>query len=143
MKRADISGELARCGLRGTKPRLSVLEVLEGSAAPLAVEEIYLALRERGVSANLSTVYRILEALCEKNLAAKLTIPGDPRTFFEYSRAAHRHYLICLDCRRIVPLERCPLAGYEAQLARETGYSVSGHKLVVYGRCPDCRGMER
>lgn len=139
MKRADTAGDLARCGLRSTRPRLTVLRILEESDAPLSVEQIYLALPERGVSANLSTVYRILEALSEKGLAAKLSIPGDPRTFFEYNRAAHRHYLICLGCREILPLERCPLAGYEALLQQETGYTVCGHKLVVYGYCPTCR----
>ena len=139
MKCEDTAGDLARSGLRSTKPRLTVLRVLEESDAPLSVEQIYLALPERGVSANLSTVYRILEALSEKGLAAKLSIPGDPRTFFEYNRAAHRHYLICLGCREIVSLAHCPLAGYETKLQEETGYSVCGHKLVVYGYCPACR----
>ena len=138
MKRND-PGALARSGLRSTRQRVVVLDILEKSDAPLAVEQIYLELRNRGVAANLSTVYRILEALIEKNLAASLNIPGDPRAFFEYNHAAHRHYLVCLGCRSIRPLESCPLAEYEKRIERETEYSVSGHKLVVYGYCPECR----
>ncbi|HWQ59228.1 MAG TPA: Fur family transcriptional regulator [Clostridia bacterium] len=139
MKRNDPGCELSRCGLRNTRPRAMVLDILEKSPTPLSAEQIYLALRARGVSVNLSTVYRVLEALVDKSLAGKVNIPGDPRAFFEYSRASHRHYLICLGCREMRALERCPLAGYEKALADETDYAISGHKLVVYGYCPACR----
>ncbi|HOG01144.1 MAG: Zinc-specific metallo-regulatory protein [Firmicutes bacterium ADurb.Bin248] len=139
-EKLDAGSALAQSGLRNTRPRAAVLSLLEASAAPLSAEQVYLALREKGVAANLSTVYRAIEALCEKGLAAKLSIPGDPRAFFEFSRAAHRHYLICLGCREIRSLERCPLAGYEKALEQETDYRISGHKLVVYGYCPACRG---
>ncbi len=138
-EKLDPCGALAGSGLRNTRTRAAVLAVLAEDAAPLSAEQLYASLREKGVAANLSTVYRALETLCEKGLAAKLSIPGDPRTFFEYSRASHRHYLICLGCREIRPIERCPLAGYEKALEAETDYRISGHKLVVYGYCPACR----
>jgi Fur family ferric uptake transcriptional regulator len=139
MKHCDAGENLAKCGLRNTVQRKTVLEILERSDEPLAVEQIYTEVKNRGVAANLSTVYRILEALSGKNIASKLSIPGDPRAFFEYNRALHRHYLICLGCRKILSLERCPLGDYEQALERETDYAISGHKLVVYGYCPACR----
>lgn len=139
MKHGDAGENLVNCGLKSTKQRKTVLEILAHSDEPLAVEQMYLELRNRGVSVNLSTVYRILEALSIKGLVSRLNIPGDPRAYFEYNRAAHRHYLICLGCRKILSLERCPLGDYERALERETDYSISGHKLVVYGYCPACR----
>jgi Fur family ferric uptake transcriptional regulator len=139
MKRKNAGEDLAKCGLRNTRQRVMVLDSLEKSEAPLVAEQIYLALKGGGASVSLSTVYRILEALCGAGIVIKLSIPGDPRAFFEYSRASHRHYLICLDCRQILALEHCPLGDYEKRIERETDYTVSGHRLVVYGRCPKCR----
>lgn len=143
MKRLDPCENLARSGLKNTKQRMMVLDILSRSEQPLAVEQIYLELKNRDVSVNLSTVYRVLEALACKELVSKLNIPGDPRAFFEYNTASHRHYLICLGCREIKSLEHCPLGNYEQALERETGYAVNGHKLVVYGYCPACRAKGR
>ncbi len=77
--------------------------------------------------------------MSEKNLAVKLNIAGDGRTLFEFNRMVHKHYLVCLGCKRIVAINGCPLEDYEKTLAKETNYSIEGHKLDIYGYCPECR----
>jgi Fur family ferric uptake transcriptional regulator len=77
--------------------------------------------------------------LADKNLAIKFNIMGDDRTLFEYNRMVHRHYLICMGCKKILAINRCPLEDYEKSLAKETNYSIAGHKLDIYGYCPKCR----
>jgi len=130
---------LRQNGLKNTKPRTAILDILNEYGQPLAAEELFSRLQDRGVPVNLSTVYRALDALCEKELVTKLTIKGDSRALYEYSGMMHRHHLICLGCKRITSIGRCPLEGYERRLASETDYIIEGHSLDVYGYCPECR----
>ncbi len=138
MKKSNRGSELVRSGLKNTKHREAILEILKQSSQPLAAEQIYLELMNDGVSVNLSTVYRTLETLSDKKIAVKLSIPGESRYMFEYNQMVHKHYLTCLGCKKIIAIESCPLAGYERTLAEVTEYVISGHKLDVYGYCPEC-----
>ena len=126
-------------GLRNTKSRSAILDVLERSAQPISAEQVFFELKEKNMTANISTVYRTLDALADKNLATKLNITGDNRTLYELNRMVHRHYLVCLGCKKIMAIDSCPLEDYEKSLAKETNYLISGHKLDIYGYCPECR----
>ena len=139
MKDMNSEKTFKGCGLKNTKSRLAILDILERSAQPLSAEQIFLELKEKNISTNLSTVYRTLDTLTEKRLVTKLQITGDSRALFEYNRMAHKHYLICLECKKITAIESCPLGDYVKALAQETDYSISGHKLDIYGYCPSCR----
>ncbi|NLM22310.1 MAG: transcriptional repressor [Peptococcaceae bacterium] len=137
-KKREFGDALRLSGLRNTRQRSAILEILGQSDQPLAAEQVFTELINKGIAVNLSTVYRTLDIFSAKNLATKLNITGENRTLFEYNKDVHRHYLICLGCKEIVPIKNCPLKGYEKSLAEETNYAIAGHKLDVYGYCPKC-----
>ncbi|SMC64890.1 Fur family transcriptional regulator [Papillibacter cinnamivorans] len=143
MTPSDYGEHLKQSGLKNTRHRVAVLDILGQSSQPLAAEEVFLRLKDRGVSANLSTVYRTLEVLAEKGLATKLHITGDGRALFELNRMLHTHYLVCLGCKKILSIRHCPLEAYEKSLADETRYSIAGHRLDIYGYCPECQEKGR
>jgi Fur family ferric uptake transcriptional regulator len=134
----DFSEDLKRNGLKSTKRRAAILSALEQSDAPMTAEEVFLKLGGGDSSASLSTVYRAIERLTEKGLLTRLTVEGDAKALYEYNRMVHRHYLICLGCRKMRPISGCPLGDYEESVERETNFVISGHKLDLYGYCPDC-----
>jgi len=138
-KNTDYANNLKRSGLKNTKQRTSILDILEQSDQPIAAEQVFLELKEKDISVNLSTVYRTLEALADKNMVTKLSIAGDNRALFEYNHMVHRHYLVCLGCKKILGIDSCPLEDYEKALAKETNYTIAGHKLDIYGYCPKCQ----
>lgn len=139
----DFSDALARNGLKITKNRTAILRILAQSDQPLAAEEIFWQLKNKKISVNLSTVYRTLEILTDKNLLTKINIEGDNRALFEFNPMVHRHYLVCLGCKKILTINYCPLKDYEKSLAKETNYTIAGHKLDIYGYCPDCMAKSR
>lgn len=141
--RTDHEASLRQCGLKSTPHRLAMLALLEHADQPMAAEQVYLDLRERDVAINLSTVYRALESLADKNLVRRLAITGDGRALYEYNRSAHRHYLVCLECKKIKAIDSCPLGGYEKVLEDKTDYRIEGHRLDLYGYCPVCRAALR
>ena len=136
----DYIEMLRNSGLKSTKSRSGILNILAQMDQPISAEQIFLELKKKNISANLSTVYRTLDVLADKNLATRISISGNSRNLYEFNRMNHRHYLVCLGCHKIIAINHCPLADYETKLEKETNYSITGHKLNIYGYCPDCQG---
>lgn len=136
----EYNGELLRKhGLKSTRQRLKILDVLDTQQMPLAAEDVYFELQKMGVAANLSTVYRTLVAMLAKGLVREAGLAGDNRTLFELNRTEHRHYLVCLGCKKVTPFDICPVKDFEGKIAQQTHYTIAGHRLDIYGYCPECQ----
>lgn len=137
-KRGEI---LKLAGLRHTKQRDCVFEVLLESDSPLSAQEIFDLLMKTGTHVDLSTVYRTLDTLEVSGVVRRILIENDSSAYFEFTGSGHRHYLICLKCRKIRSIEHCPLVSYEISLSKETDFRIEGHSLNIYGYCPECSDM--
>lgn len=126
-------------GLKKTKHRIAVVDTLERKNGPISAEEIFFDLKELDYPINLSTVYRTLELLVSKNLVNKLNLSVNSKALYEMNCLTHKHYLVCLGCKKILAIEHCPLHDYEKILEKEMNYTIAGHKLDIYGYCPDCQ----
>lgn len=126
-------------GLKNTKHRTTILEFLKDIRQPVTAEQIYCDLKEKNISINLSTVYRTLETLSDKELILRHSVAGESKALFEYNNRIHKHYLICIGCKKILSVENCPLHEYEKILEKNTDFLITGHKLDVYGYCPECQ----
>lgn len=129
---------LKKENLRNTSHRQSILEVLEEAEEPMSAETLYLTLRERGVSISLSTVYRALDVLENKNLVVKTDITDNNRSLYEIKRDEHRHHLVCIKCRRVIPVVECPFPEYVGELEEKFGFCITGHRLEIFGYCQSC-----
>lgn len=130
---------LKESGLKNTKHRTTILELLKGISQPITAEQIYCELKEKNISINLSTVYRTLEALSDKELILKHNVTNENKAVFEYNNNVHKHYLVCMGCKKILSIENCPLHDYEKVLEQKTDFIITGHKLDMYGYCPECQ----
>ena len=139
MQTKDYKDEFKQKGLKNTKQRAAILEILQESDRPITAEQVYNELKEKNVPVNLSTIYRNFLFLCEKELVNKLALTGESSTFYEINRMVHRHYLVCLGCKKVLAIDDCPLESYEELLAEETNFVITGHKLDIFGYCADCQ----
>lgn len=130
---------LKESGLKNTKHRINILEILKCVDQPITAENIYQKLLNEKCSINLSTVYRTLETLFDKELILKHSVLNENRILFEYNNKVHKHYIVCKCCKRMFAIENCPLREYEKLLELETGFMIIGHKLSIYGYCPECQ----
>lgn len=133
---------LAREGVKNTKYRNSILEIIEQSKIPLTADEIFLILKQKHGSIWLSTVYRTLEILNSKDLITKLTIMDDDKARYEINHKEHRHYVICVTCHKIITFSDCPVEKFEKTLKQKIDFNVIGHKLEIYGYCQDCKSVK-
>ena len=138
----DFKELLKKENLKSTKHRNSILEVIANACQPVTVEAIYLKLKEQGVAISLSTVYRVLEALLGKGLVLKTSINDDSKALFEINNMEHKHHLLCVKCRKMLPVDGCPLEDYEKALEEKLGFSIKGHKLEMFGYCQSCKYQE-
>lgn len=130
-------------GLKWTRQRKCVYKVLWEATEPLNAHQIYSQAAEysEGEDYAVSTIYRILAAFEENGLVEKTTFMGDGTVVYELKRQGHTHYAVCLECRRRIPLEKCPFA--HVHLEKEAGdFTITAHKLELYGYCKDCKEAE-
>lgn len=131
--------DLRQKGLKNTKRRAAILEILEQGSQPVTAEEIFMELNRLAVSTSLSTVYRELESLGSNGLVVKVKINENNKSLYEYNRMIHKHYLICLGCKKMITLDICPLKSFEEKVEEQTHFKITDHKLNLYGYCPECR----
>lgn len=140
---SSINELLAKEGVKRTKHRKAILEILKGSETPLTADEIFLMLKEKHTSIWLSTVYRTLEILTEKDVVLKSTSMGEDKARYELKQDEHRHRFVCVGCHKMIPLFDCPLEDFEKKLKDKMDFDVTGHNLEIYGYCHDCKLREQ
>lgn len=128
-------------GLKWTRQRKDVYQVLWEAREPLSAVQIYRRLEESAGASGyaVSTIYRILAVFEEQGLLTKSSWMGDDTLLYELDRGGHTHYALCLGCRKRVPLMNCPFEHMHPNLP-QGDFEVTGHKLELYGYCKDCRG---
>lgn len=135
----DRRDDLKRKGLKNTKRRAAILGILERQPLPITAEQIFMKLGRQEVPTSLSTVYRELDSLENSGLVSKMKISDSSKALYEYNRMIHKHYLICLGCKKMIEIDACPLKSFEEKLEEQTHFTITDHKLDLYGYCPECR----
>ena len=124
-------------GIKKTKQRKSVYSILERASLPISAPEIYNQVQNEDSSIWLSTVYRVLDYFVSEGLAVKTTVLDSSMAYYELNSNKHKHYAVCVNCRKVIELVNCPMEKFEPQIA-ENDFRVLGHKVEMYGYCKDC-----
>lgn len=100
------------------------------------VEQLTRVLGPRKVSR--PTVYRTLTELVDAGLLVRMEIGGRSVYEHDYGYPEHDH-LHCTVCKRLIEFKSDELVRIRDAVARQNGFRVSGHKLIVDGVCRDCQ----
>ena len=133
----DLQKFLKDKGLKVTKGRLQILEILCAIKKGITAEFIFEQCKKSGASINLSTVYRCLESFEEKEIVDKFSL-NDGICYYKIKGNEHKHLLQCSVCDKEVEVP-CPMKQFEDIVQNETGFTVTEHKLVMKGLCEQCR----
>lgn len=123
-------------GLKRTKNRQFILDVLEKYSYPVTAEEIFYSFKKKDI--NLSTVYRTLNAFEEAGLV-KREVNDKKENVFSLIKDEDQHILVCTKCHKRVPLEGCPYHHVNEEIEKETGFVLQDQNIEIYGVCPDCQ----
>ncbi|MCA9773287.1 MAG: transcriptional repressor [Myxococcales bacterium] len=129
-------------GLKSTRQREVIFETFRRMRGHVSVEQLYDAVRERHPEIGHATVYRTLKLLTKCGLAEEHHF-GDGFARYEPGELAdheHHDHLICTQCGQIVEFENHEIERLQAQVAASHGFTVTSHKMELYGICANCRG---
>lgn len=121
---------------RNTRQRQLVLDAVRSRRDHPTAEQIYQSVHVADSHVSRGTVYRNLNLLCENQEIYRVVMSDSDR--FDLRTDPHGH-LRCLACGRVVDVDRPYDREYDEALARDTGYRIIRHRLVVEGICPDCQ----
>ena len=136
------SSDLRNAGLKVTLPRLKILEMLEHSPARhMSAEDIYRQLLDLDQDIGLATVYRVLTQFESAGLVKRHHFEGG-HAVFELERGHHHDHLVCIKCGLVVEFEDDVIERRQHEKARELGFSLREHSLIMYGECSKCLAGE-
>ena len=124
-------------GLRPTRQRLAVAEVLASFEDFRSAQDIHELLAQRGEGVGLATVYRTLQRLAEAGEVDMLrTEEGE--AIYRRCSDSHHHHLVCRACGRTVEVEGPAVERWTRAIAGEHGFADVSHTLEIFGTCPSC-----
>jgi Fur family peroxide stress response transcriptional regulator len=124
---------------RITPQRLAVLKVLAYSNSHPSAENIYSELIEHYPTMSLATVYKTIALLKQKGEVLELEF-SDLGNRYDGNKPYSHPHVICTECGTIIDPSMHDLEEITKQMAIETGFKITTHRLDFYGLCPDCQG---
>lgn len=132
--------DLRRAGLKVTTPRLKILDILAGNATRhLSAEAIYKSLLDANEDVGLATVYRVLTQFETAGLVSRHHFENG-MAVFELNEGTHHDHIVCVDCGKVEEFIDEGIEERQTSIARERGFEIVDHSLVLYGHCrrPGC-----
>ncbi|MEO0958515.1 MAG: Fur family transcriptional regulator [Pseudomonadota bacterium] len=120
-------------GVRLTRQRKAILQVLAESADHPDAHELHRRAQEADDSVSLATVYRTLSVLETKGVVQRHAFEGAPARF-ETADAPHHDHIIDLDSREVIEFTSPEIERLQKEIARRHGYEVVSHRLELYCR---------
>lgn len=118
---------------------MKILELLEeGQLRHQTAEDIYKTLLEQGEEIGLATVYRVLTQFEGAGLVTRHHFEGG-QAVFELNQGEHHDHLVCVSCGRVVEFMDEVIEQHQKQIAKDNGFEITEHSLIIYGRCKNCQ----
>jgi len=124
-------------GLRVTRPRLAVLEVL-GEGGHLDVDEVATKVRSRIDSVSTQAVYDVLGALSRAGLARRIE-PAGSSARYENRAGDNHHHVVCRGCGAIGDVD-CVVGDAPClEPAAGNGFVIDEAEVTFWGLCGACQ----
>ena len=127
---------LRATGLKATRPRLLILEVIEEAGPHISTDELVEALDARGTPLPRGSVYNVVGALAAHGLLMVTDI-GPGRALYELAERWHHHF-VCRTCGLIEDVE-CVVGLKPCLEPDRVNGQVDEAQVIFRGICTECR----
>jgi len=141
---AETTGRLqqavGRLGIRLTRQRRVILQVMDEAKQHLDVDQILERAQKIDAGVHLVTVYRTIDLLKKHGLIDELDLlhlRGDRHYYESHGPRDHIH-VACLRCGKVREFESGLYEQLKQQIARDFGMKVTVSRTEVGGYCADC-----
>lgn len=137
----EIYEKIRESGGRMTKIKKALIDVFLESGCLVDMETIEKKLKKRNLKPEKSTIFRELNALCDKQIIIKNSISG--KSFYEIP-CSHHHHLVCVYCGKIESVEMKNIfKSFEKKLSKSKNFLITNHVLDFFGYCEKCRDKQK
>jgi len=130
---SDYEKLLRDAGVRITKQRSVILQIIAEAEDHPDAMEIYSRASALDASVSLPTVYRTMKTLEENGAIRRHTFEGGPSRF-EHADSEHHDHLIDMDTGAVIEFTSPKIEALQAEIAKELGYDIVHHRLEIYGK---------
>lgn len=125
--------------LKITRQRRVVLNTFAKCEDHISAEELYKVVTATDPKIGLATIYRTLALLTRSGLAAELDF-GDGQKRYEHKfMHSHHDHMICKECGKIIEFTHPIIEKLQEDIAKKNGFTITAHKLDLYGICKECK----
>lgn len=137
MKQGELSARaenmLRQAGLRVTRQRLAITEVLLRASDHPDAEQVLARARAVDSSVSQATTYRTLSALADKGLLRSHMF-SNGATRFESQARPHHDHIIDTDSGHVIEFLSPEIERLQREIAAAHGYEIIDHRLELYCR---------
>ena len=130
---ADMERALRAQGIRITRQRTALLQVLADADDHPDANELHRRAHAVDGHVSLSTVYRTLAALEAQGVIQRHTFENAPARF-ETASAIHHDHMIDIETGAVTEFRSERIEKLQAEIAAELGFDLVHHRLELYGR---------
>jgi Fur family transcriptional regulator, ferric uptake regulator len=141
MESAGIQNSLRERGVRLTRQRKLLLDLIDNSGLHLDADTLYQMAKQRDPKLNRVTVYRTLKLLKEGGLVDELDLAhwkGEQHYYETRLKQEHAH-IICLRCGRVEEFFGEQLQMVRGQVQSQFGFEIVFARTEIGGYCSHCR----
>lgn len=138
----EIEHYLREHGIKVTKARINILDILCKNDSALSAEFIFDEFKHRKINIDLSTVYRSLELFEKKDILRKFDL-GCGKYNYIIKKEDHKHIIQCKLCHKKVEID-CPMQQIREIIKNTTGFTSVNEELNINleGICDECKKKE-
>ncbi len=125
-------------GLKNTKAREGIIELIKSSISPVDATTTMRILRTKGINADQATIYRALNLFVEKGLLKQIYF-NDGIVRYELAEKPEHHHAVCIKCSKVEDITDCSVDKLEKQIEKKKGFTVLSHSLEFFGYCRNCK----
>jgi Fe2+ or Zn2+ uptake regulation protein len=130
----NFSKEIKAKGLKITKARLAIFEILVKIKHPETVQNIYKKLK----NIDLVTLYRTIGSFEKNGLLRRVDLHKDS-VYYEIN-TNHHHHIICKKCGAMEDFNICDINRLTKKITAKASQFkiINEHNFELFGMCNDC-----
>ena len=138
---AGIKDSLQQRGVRLTRQRRILLDLIDKSGKHLDAESLFALAQQQDTKLNRVTVYRTLKLLKEGGLVDELDLMhyGGDQHYYETKMKQEHAHIICMRCGKVEEFFGEPLQKLRRQIELHFGFQILLARTEIGGYCSHCQ----
>jgi Fur family ferric uptake transcriptional regulator len=141
--RQHFEAALQAKGIRKSIRRMQVVDVFLQCERHVTMNELVSLVHKKYPAIGIATIYRTIKLIKETNIGREIEL-ADGTIAYEHDYGHEHHdHLLCNRCGTVIEIQNTIIENEQKNIAARYGFTLSSHKMVLYGLCSKCMKRKR